>query len=224
LSEVTGQLEAIAEEIRTALVAKHEARERVLRLSREVIRNSANTIRAAHRREFDKAGELLAAARARVEEMEQAVQGHSDIRYAGYVDDAQKEFAEASLTVAFATGTSVPTPAQLKVANAPYLNGLGEAAGELRRYLLDALRRGEMARCEELLSHMDDIYNVLVTMDFPDALTGGLRRTTDMVRGVLERTRGDLTMSISQSRLEEKLGLLGQQLQGKNRERGNTSR
>lgn len=124
----------------------------------------------------------------------------------GFLKDAQKEYAEGCAILALVTGEPLPDPAELGVDPAAYLNGLGEAAGEVRRYLLDGIRHGDLSRGEELLAAMDDIYNVLVTMDFPDAITGGLRRTTDMVRGVLERTRSDLTLVIRQQELEKKLG------------------
>jgi len=124
---------------------------------------------------------------------------------AGFIRDAQKEFAEGSITLALVTGKQLPDPDKLGVGFAAYLNGLGEAVGELRRYLLDSMRRGDLSRGEELLSVMDDIYSILVTMDFPDVITGGLRRTTDMVRGVLERTRSDLTLALRHKELETRL-------------------
>lgn len=201
----TANLEGIAQRIRETLAVKHRARERAYVLSREIIRNAANTIRAVHRDELERARELLSATGALVRQMHGAVADHPDLRYTGYVDDAQKEFAEAAITLALVSGSAVPAPGELGVEASPYLNGLAEAASEMRRHLLDALRRNRVAYCEDILSSMDDIYNVLVTIDFPDAITGGLRRTTDQLRGVLERTRGDLTMAIVQDRLSSRL-------------------
>lgn len=198
-------LDPIAEKIRNALTAKYAAREKALQLAREAIRHCANAIRALHRQEFEEAKTLLNAARGLLDQLSQALAEHPDLLYGGFVHDAQKEYAEASATLAIITGGALPDPDDLQIGYAAYLNGLGEAAGELRRYLLDAIRRGDVSRCEELLAAMDDIYSVLITMDFPDSLTGGLRRTTDMVRGVLERTRGDLTMALRQRDLETKL-------------------
>lgn len=169
------------------------------------MRNAANAIRAVHRLEFEQAKGLLAETRGLLNQIEVATADYPELRSTGYVDSAEKEYAEAAITLALASGQPLPAPEQLGVNEAAYLNGMGEAVGEMRRHLLDALRKGGMGRCEELLAAMDDIFNVLVTMDFPDALTGGLRRTTDMVRGVLERTRGDLTLAIVQTRLEAKL-------------------
>jgi len=123
----------------------------------------------------------------------------------GFLRDAQKEYAEGAALLRLVTGQPMPVPTELGVDSAAYLNGIGETVGELRRYLLDGMRRGDLSRGEELLGAMDDIYSVLVTMDFPDAITGGLRRTTDMVRGVLERTRSDLTLAIRQEDLEKKI-------------------
>ena len=128
-----------------------------------------------------------------------------------FVHDAQKEFAEASTTLALVTGKPLPEPETIGVSYAAYLNGLGEAVGELRRYLLDSLRRNDLSRCEELLAIMDDVYSVLITMDFPDGITYGLRRTSDAVRGILEKTRGDLTLVLRQKELEEKLGQISDQ-------------
>jgi translin len=125
---------------------------------------------------------------------------------AGYVQDALKEYAEASITFALMAQESLPGPGDLDVDYPAYLNGLAEAMGELRRSILDLIRSGELERAEQLLRIMDDVYGILVTVDYPDAITRGLRRTTDMVRGVLERTRGDLTMAVRQQRLEATLG------------------
>ena len=198
-------LEAIAERIRLQLYAKDVARENVLRLCREVIRYSANTIRAVHRQEQKEADQLLNSALASSQKIDIVRQEHSDLLYSGFVHDAQKELAEASITLAIVTGKPLPDPDTLGINYPAYLNGLGEAVGELRRYLLDSLRRNDLTRCEELLVTMDNIYSVLVTMDFPDAITYGLRRTTDSVRGILEKTRGDLTLVLRQKSLEEML-------------------
>ena len=183
----------------------HGAREKALRLSREVVRNSANSIRAAHRGEFELSRQLLGKVAALAQDMSGASDTHPAVYYAGYVEDAQKEYAEASATLAFSEGTYLPGPKELKIGHAPYLNGLAEAVGELRRFILDSLRRDDFSRCEELMELMDEVYSILVSMDFPDAVTRGLRRSTDMARGVLERTRGDLTVALRQRRLEQKL-------------------
>ena len=198
-------LAAVVEDIRTRFSDKHSARERALQLSREVIRHCANSIRAMHRGEEERAKELQAEARLLLSDIEEALKGHRDIFYVGYVQDAQKEYAEAVIMRTVITGQPLPTPRELGVDDAPYLNGMGEAAGELRRALLDVLRKGDLPRCEYFLSVMDDIYSFLVTVDYPDAITGGLRRTTDMVRGVVERSRGDLTVAARQRDLEARL-------------------
>ena len=213
INKPTDNLDAIAERIRQSLSAKDAAREKVLPLCREVIRHSSATIRAIHRQETGPATELLKTARDRLNQIEQALKDCAELKQTGFFRDAQKEFAEASTTLALISGSELPTPDELKVEPAAYLNGLGEAVGELRRYILDSIRRNDLSRVEELLAAMDDIYNVLVTMDFPDAITGSLRRTTDMVRGVLERTRSDLTLTMQQNKLEGKLRLFEEKFQ-----------
>ncbi|MBI4338303.1 MAG: haloacid dehalogenase [Chloroflexi bacterium] len=212
MQDHVAKLHQVGETARTALSEKFAARERALPLCREAIQHCANSIRAVHRGELAPAQGLLGQAAKALQQVSQALQGHPDVFNAGFLHDAQKEFAEANATLAFAAGTPLPGPKELGVELPAYLNGLGEAVGELRRYILDALRRDDVSRCEELLEIMDEVYTILVTMDFPDALTGGLRRTTDMVRGVLERTRGDLTVALRQRSLERHLAALeGQQ-------------
>ncbi len=207
------QLDAIVSRVRANFEEKSAARDRALHNSREVIRLAANSIRAVHRGEMDAARGLLAHGRSLLEETGRSLGPHPDIFHAGFVHDAQKEFAEANLTLALVAGEPLPGPEELGVGFAAYLNGAGEAVGELRREVLDRLRFGEAQRCEELLAAMDDIYSVLVTIDFPDAMTGGLRRTTDSVRGILERTRGDLTLALLQASLERRLDRFGAHLE-----------
>lgn len=198
-------LDVMAEKIRKALSAKDEAREKMLPLCRDSIRYSSTAIRAVHRQQFSEAARLTKIARDVLSGAEKAVAEHNELASTGAVKDAQKELAEANITLALVTGKNLPEPEELGVDVAAYLNGLGEAVGEIRRYLLDGMRKGDLSRGESLLTVMDDIYSMLVTMDFPDALTGGLRRTTDMVRGVLEKTRSDLTLAIREKALETKL-------------------
>ena len=205
MSGLTDNLEPIADRIRRGLEDKDAAREKILPRCRDAIRQCSTAIRAVHRHEFDQAEGLLAKARQLLAEAEQAAATYSELGYAGFVRDAQKEFAEGSITLALVTDKPLPDPDELGVEPVAYLKGMGEAVGELRRYLLDSMRHGDLSQGETLLSAMDDIYNVLVTMDFPDAITGGLRHTTDMVRGVLERTRSDLTLAMGQKEVVDKL-------------------
>jgi translin len=181
------------------------ARERALSETRRVVRLSANAVRAIHRGEFEAAVRLLDEARGLQDALASDLSNYPSIYWTGYMQDAQKEYAEAQITLGIIGGRDVPSPADLGVEVAVYLNGLGEAAGELRRLVLDTIRRGDLSRAEQTLAMMDEIYGVLVSVDFPDAITGGLRRTTDMVRGVLERTRGDLTLALQQHELTQAL-------------------
>ena len=199
------RLDAIAEKIRQDFMTKNAARDRALIASRELVRFCSLTIRAVHRAEFKESDGLLAQAFTLVRELEDSLKAIPDIFYAGYVQDALKEYAEATVFYALVAGRPIPDPDEIHVGYASYLNALGEAVGELRRYILDALRQGKTGRCEEILQHMDDIYSVMVTMDFPDAITGNLRRTTDVTRGIMEKTRGDLTFALRQDNLEKAL-------------------
>lgn len=206
------QLDAIIERVRANFSAKHEAREQALGLCREAIRHAAMAIRAIHRGEVGAARQLLSTSGERVVAARMVLTAHPDIYHAGFIHDAQKEYAEAALTLALVLSEPLPTPEELDVEYAAYLNGMGEAVGELRRYTLDSLRGGDTQRSERYLAAMDEIYAVLVTIDYPDAITGGLRRTTDVARGILEKTRGDLTMAARQRDLERRLTEFEQRL------------
>ncbi len=199
------QLDSIGERIRQHLEEKNAARERALQLSRKLIRSCSKTIRAVHRREADTAEALLAEARQITDELQAALEDYPDLLHAGYSQSALKEFAEASIVHHLVAGEALPEPEDLGVGYVPYLGGLAEAAGEMRRRILDILRHDELDEAERLLDAMDEIYGLLVTIDFPDALTNNIRRTTDMVRGVTERTRGDLTTSSQQRDLKRAL-------------------
>ena len=196
------EIAAVRAHARDVLDAKHAAREVTLGACRQIIQSCAAAIRAVQREEFAAAEELIAEAATHLARADAAVAGHSDVRHGGYLHDAKKEFAEANLTLAFVEDNSLPTAAELGVDVQPYLNGMAEAASELRRQVLDCLRRDEGAEAERLLALMDDVYGMLVTVDYPDALTGGLRRSTDALRAVLERTRGDVTTAIVAARLQ----------------------
>lgn len=197
------ELNGVSDDIRKRLDAKSEGREKGLRGSRQAIRECANSIRATHRGDFDLAQELMSAAKASLDGARAAMKAFPDIYYAGFLQDAEKEYAEARATFALIGGKEIPSPGELEVGDAPYLNGLAEAIGELRRHILDIMRQGKLERSEELLGAMDDIYYVLVSMDYPDAMTGGLRRTTDVARSIMERTRGDLSLTLVQQNIAE---------------------
>ncbi len=206
------ELDAIGEQMHTLLREKNSARDKALEQSRTLIRYSSLAIRAVHREERDVAAENLRLARAQAAELVKGLAKYPDLNFAGYTQDALKELAEASIVFALVGDLPLPGASELGVEAAAYLNGLGEAAGELRRWSLDLLRRGKTADAERALAMMDDIYSLLVTLDYPDALTGGLRRTTDMVRGVTERTRGDLTLSLRLEAAEHAAAALEQSL------------
>ncbi|MFP5224091.1 MAG: haloacid dehalogenase [Actinomycetota bacterium] len=194
-------LQDIAEQIRERFDARMAGREIGLTSSRAAIRFCANSIRAVHREDWDLARELQGKARAELDKAQEAMRPFPEIYHAGFLHDAEKEYAEALTTFATIRGEQIPTPEQCGVGDAAYLNGLSEVIGEIRRHLLDVIRRGDLERGERLLESMDDIYNILVIMDYPDAVTSGLRRSTDVARSIMERSRGDLSITIAQERI-----------------------
>lgn len=209
------RLSEISERIRENFVAKNTARDKAVNLSRELIRYCSLAIRASHRDEWDEADRLLDEARRAADDLVAIVKPYPDLFFTGYSQDALKELAEAHIALAIAQDKPVPAPEEIGVEYAAYLNGLAEAAGELRRRALDEIRGGHSEESERLLAAMDEIYDVLVMMDFPEAITGGLRRNTDMVRGVLERTRSDLTISFRESELKAAIDALREKLERK---------
>jgi len=199
------KLTQIVEEIRTEFEDKTAARDAALQRSRALIRHCANAIRATHRADFEEAQALLDTAGAAAQELVADLEHYPDLYYAGYTQDALKEYVEARVAYAFVRDGALPTPQDLGVESAAYLKGLAEAASELRRHSLDLMRQNRLARAEEMLAIMDEVYSQLMTMDFADSITSGLRRTTDMLRGVVNRTRGDLTTAIRQEMMRQAL-------------------
>lgn len=195
----------LSDAVREVLDDKYRAREKGLANSRQIIRRSANAIRALHRDERDRAEELMGEAESLLREAEEVLLGHPDVRYTGFVSDASKEYAEARLTAALIDGAPLPLPGDLGVDAAPYLNGLGEAVGEMRRRMLDQMRKGDLDEAERLLEAMDAIHQLMADLDYPDGMTGGLRRTTDVARALIERSRSDLTTTAVQERLRRQL-------------------
>lgn len=194
--------------------ASHAAREQALALARMLTQQAATTIRATHRGDYTDAARLLKEASLTAARLRTAVNDQPHLLAAGYTQDALKEYAEASLVYAFLAGTELPTAESLHVEPAAFLNGLAEAASELRRAILDRLRHDRLEQSETLLDVMEDVYSLLMTVDYPDAITGGLRRSTDALRGVLERTRGDVTAALRQERLMRALTAFEQRITG----------
>ena len=194
-------LSNIVEEIRTQLTNINGLRDATLNRSRALIRACAESIRAIHRHEWDEATAMLTAARAAADEMVDALAEYPMLYHAGYTQDALKELVEAHLLFAVVRGGPMPQPATLRVNGSTYLRGMSEAATEMRRFVLDLMRHGEIAEAESYLDFMDEVYSLLITVDFPDSITDGLRRNTDVLRTVLERTRGDLTISFRQEQM-----------------------
>jgi translin len=208
-------LDELAEGFRVRFDARMLARERALAAARRGVRSCANAIRALHRGEWDLARSLMDEARSSISDGLDAVRDHPEIRFAGYLQDAQKEYAEARITEALLTGADrIPDAEELGVEDAPFLNGMAETVGEGRRFALDLLRQGEVDRAEAVLASMEELYAVLVSIDYPDAITGNLRRTTDVARSLIERTRGDVTTAIGQRDLREALDRHGRTVLG----------
>lgn len=206
------KLDTIADQIHASFDLRTAARDRALTQARTLTRHCANAIRSIHREEEEAAKTELEAANQLAASLKTNLTEYPDLYYAGYTQDALKEFAEANIVMALIQNGDFPSPEDLNLEYATYLQGLAEAAGELRRRCLDILRHGHSQEAERLLSHMDDIYAILVTMDYPDAITGGLRRLTDIVRNINEKTRGDMTLSLRQEHLEQSLQRMEQRL------------
>ena len=207
-------LEQLAADLHRRFDGTTAARERALPAARRSIRASANSIRAIHRLEFDRAAALIEESRAALRDGLEAVRDHPPVRFAGYLQDAQKEYAEANITLTVVQGGPLPTPESLGIEDAPFLNGMAEAIGEARRRVLDLLRTREVDEGERLLGEMEDMYGLLVTIDYPDAVTLNLRRSTDVARSLIEKTRGDLSIAFVQRDLHDALERHAREVRG----------
>ncbi len=209
---MTNHLEALSDRIREFLERQNKIRDEALSQSRDLTRHASRAIRAIHREEVELARKHLAEADLLASALREGLSHYPDLYYSGYSQDALKEYCEAHLTVATILNQDWPIPEDLQVEYATYLNGMSEVVGELRRRIMDIMREGHSQEVERLLDVMDDIYAQLVTMDFPDALTYGLRRRTDIARSIIERTQADVTVSYRQQQLEKRITDLSSQL------------
>lgn len=208
------KLESIANQIREKFDVLTKLRDQALAEARQLTRSCSLAIRAVHRDDKEGMEAHLSEAHKLAEKLRVELKDYPDLFYAGYTQDALKEFVEASVTCALIQNQPLQTPEDLHVAEATYLNGLAEVVGELRRRTMDILRSGYSAEAERLLGYMDEIYSVLVTMDYPDAITNGLRRQTDLARGIIEKTRGDVTFSLRGEYLTKAIRELNTKLDG----------
>ena len=208
------KLETIADQIRQKFDLRNAKRDQALAQARHLTRACSLAIRAVHRDDKESMAAQLLEAASLADTLRNDLSSHPDLFYAGYTQDALKEFVEANVTCALIQGHPLQTPEDLRVEESTYLNGLAEVVGELRRRTLDILRHGYSKEAERLLGYMDEIYSVLVTMDYPDAITGGLRRQTDVARSIIEKTRGDVTFSLHGAHLTQAMRKLSAQLNG----------
>jgi len=206
------KLEEIADRIRQKFDIRTALRDKALAQARQLTRACSLAIRAVHRDDKEAMDTQLVEASTLADTLRDELRSHPELYYAGYTQDALKEFVEANVTCALIQNHPLQTPEELDVEESTYLNGMAEVVGELRRRTLDILRSGYSEEAERLLSHMDDIYSVLVTIDYPDAITNGLRRQTDLARGIIEKTRGDVTFSLRGEQLTQAIHRLSGQL------------
>ena len=203
---VRDRLDSLVGDVVATLTVANAARESALPACRRTIQLAGSSIKAVHRLEFDEARSLSNECESVLRGAQSALDGQPGLQHAGFLHDAEKEFVESRVVIALVSGDPVPSADELAVEPAAWMKGLAEGASEMRRHLLDRLRAGELERAEELFALMGEVYDALMVVDFPDALTGGLRRTLDALRAVLERSRGDLTTTVVQARLAEAIG------------------
>jgi len=195
-------IKSIIEQIRIDLEEKDKAREQGIKLSREVVRNCRVAMQHVHKMELELAYSNIQTAKDNMENMISVLKDQQDIYYAGFVEHAQQEFTECSIIYALVSGKKIPGPGELKVEPVAYLNGLGDGGGEIKRHILDLIRRGMLGEGERYLNIMEELYIGLMLFDYPDAMTHGLRANTDRLRLLLEISRGELTEAARQEKLE----------------------
>jgi translin len=205
-------LKDISDNIRARFDVMDKAREGALSASRKVTRNAGDSIKAIHRGEWEQAETLMGETRALNDGLHDSLNDFPSVYYSGYVEDAQVEFVEVSILYAVLRDRPLPTPADLRVENTAYLKGLGDATGELRRHILDLIRKGRPEEGEKYLDIMDEFYTEMMSFDYPDAIMHGLRKKTDVARSLIERTRGDLTNALEIKGLHESMERFGKKL------------
>ena len=119
------------------------------------------------------------------------------------MENAAQEFVEVQCLYNIMKGEDLPDPDTIQATYSAYLLGLCDVVGELRRGALDFILDGKAAKANEYLQHMDRIYDAIMSFDYPSALVP-IKKKQDMVRALIERTRGDLVVSSCEQRIHEK--------------------
>ena len=194
-------LEKNFKKIRFELDKANGIREKILNLSRESIRKSSIAIKHLHRGEYDLADKLITENHSLIHEINNLGSEMKPIRF-GMLLTSNQEYVESIFLQAFLRKKPYPNFEDLKVPHLSYLHGLTDFVGELRRVILDTLRQDkDIEIAIEALDLMDDLYSLLLSIDYPDSLTFNLRKKTDFVRNITEKTRGDVTLAINRLQL-----------------------
>ena len=185
--------EANLENLSSIFDKLNDIREQSLTTSREIVRECSKSIRNIHRNDEVSAKEHIENARKKLENLKSITSDVSEISYAGYVLDAEREFVEAVMFYTFEVSGYIEPFNNFNVHPSSYIQGIGDTIGEWRRKALDHLRNLDIKKAETYLAIMEEGMGTLNELDYPDALTGGLRRYADNARSIIERTRSDIT-------------------------------
>lgn len=179
-------------------------REDILKISREIVRHCSIAIKSIHRKEFDVYRDKIKEIKSNHENLLTFVKKHPML-FSGYIKTPEQEYMEAVCLYAIINDQELPSPTDYNVDSVNYLLGLADVIGELRRHILDKIRRDEIDDLEKVLDTMSEIYSHLFAIDYPKGITQDLRRKTDVARGIIEKTRGDISLSLQINRLNKNL-------------------
>ena len=191
VTKVAERLEEYVNSFLPKLEQRFESREKLLMTAREAIRYSGEAISLAHRGKAKEAEEKFELAKAKAKEIAEVVKNFPDLLY-GDVGTAFQEVSEAAFVLSVYLGKDLPSPEELGVPEFHYLLGAADAVGEMRRRVLELLRKGEKEKAEETYSIMEEIYEVLWELEYPKSLVPNLRQKIDYMRRILEDTHHDL--------------------------------
>ena len=203
------KLEEIANKIEDYLGEKNQVREVALRKAREIIKKSSGIIQTIHKcKESER--DIITLKKNGIE-LKNMVQSHLDLYYSGFVENAYMEMCEAVILYSIIKNQPLPTIEELEVTSSSYLLGIGDVIGELRRIVLDSLRKGEIEKASNYLDIMEDLYLILMRFNYPNAIVN-IRRKQDIARGLLEKTRGEVAFAFRGKSLEEKIAKLEEKI------------
>ena len=198
----------VFDSIRVQLDKLDADREKILRSNREIIRSCSQIIESIHRNDLKDIETKIKETRESIAEIEKNARKTENVIRKNYLTTVNQEFTEAVTFFHYATGKEIPTYQELNVNPYEYILGLADLVGELKRMVLNSIRKDDYDKAEEIYEFMDELYQKLFSLDYPSGMLPGFRKKVDVARNIVRRTLELIVTGKKTDTLTRKIGKL----------------